>query len=245
MWIPITLAAATFQILRTSRQHRLRSVLSVNGAGFVRYAYGFPLAVLASIVTFAVVGDELPAVPVAVLADHRRGRCGTDPRHARTAAGVRSPRLRHRHRLREDRGDPGRDRVGDRARRTARTARMGGGARVHGRRRVAGGAEPVARHPRTRRRPGGADGSRGGWMLRAGRCRYPRRIDVARGRDDLGPRAADPDRDARHPDRAERVVAAGPGPPGTDPGRGCVAGRTARRDPQPVAGPPGGRWRSP
>ena len=63
MWIPITLAAATFQILRTSRQHRLRSVLSVNGAGFVRYAYGFPLAVLASIVTFGVVGEALPAVP--------------------------------------------------------------------------------------------------------------------------------------------------------------------------------------
>jgi drug/metabolite transporter (DMT)-like permease len=62
-WIPITLAAATFQILRTSRQHRLRSVLSVNGAGFVRYAYGFPLAVLASIVTFVVVRDELPSVP--------------------------------------------------------------------------------------------------------------------------------------------------------------------------------------
>src|SRR6056297_1144312 len=63
MWIPITLAAATFQILRTSRQHRLRSVLSVNGAGFVRYAYGFPLAVLASILTFVVVGDALPAIP--------------------------------------------------------------------------------------------------------------------------------------------------------------------------------------
>lgn len=63
MWIAITLAAATFQVLRTSRQHRLRSVLSVNGAGFVRYAYGFPLAVVASIVTFGVVGDALPAVP--------------------------------------------------------------------------------------------------------------------------------------------------------------------------------------
>ena len=63
MWIPITLAAATFQVLRTSRQHRLRTVLSVNGAGFVRYAYGFPLAVIASIVTFVVVGDELPAIP--------------------------------------------------------------------------------------------------------------------------------------------------------------------------------------
>ncbi len=63
MWIPITLAAATFQILRTSRQHQLRSVLSVNGAGFVRYAYGFPLAVLASLVTFAVVGDDVPTIP--------------------------------------------------------------------------------------------------------------------------------------------------------------------------------------
>jgi drug/metabolite transporter (DMT)-like permease len=63
MWIPITLAAATFQVLRTSRQHRLRSVLSVNGAGFVRYAYGFPLAVIASIVTFVIVGDALPAIP--------------------------------------------------------------------------------------------------------------------------------------------------------------------------------------
>ena len=63
MWIPITLAAATFQVLRTSRQHRLRSVLSVNGAGFVRYAYGFPLALAASLVTFAVVGDDLPMIP--------------------------------------------------------------------------------------------------------------------------------------------------------------------------------------
>jgi drug/metabolite transporter (DMT)-like permease len=63
MWIPITLAAATFQILRTSRQHRLRSVLSVNGAGFVRYAYGFPLALIASAITFVVVGAELPMIP--------------------------------------------------------------------------------------------------------------------------------------------------------------------------------------
>jgi drug/metabolite transporter (DMT)-like permease len=62
MWIPITLAAATFQILRTSRQHRLRSVLTVNGAGFVRYAYGFPLAVTISIVTFVIVGDEPPSI---------------------------------------------------------------------------------------------------------------------------------------------------------------------------------------
>ena len=63
MWVPITLAAATFQILRTSRQHLLRSRLSVNAAGFVRYAYGLPFALLASVVTFVVVGSALPSVP--------------------------------------------------------------------------------------------------------------------------------------------------------------------------------------
>ncbi len=63
MWIPITLAAATFQILRTSRQHQLRSVLSVNGAGFVRYAYGFPLAIIIAVVTFGVVREPIPAIP--------------------------------------------------------------------------------------------------------------------------------------------------------------------------------------
>ncbi len=63
MWVPITLVAATFQILRTSRQHQLRSLLSVNGAGFVRYAYGFPLALIASVVTFVAVGSEFPSIP--------------------------------------------------------------------------------------------------------------------------------------------------------------------------------------
>jgi drug/metabolite transporter (DMT)-like permease len=63
MWIPITLAAATFQILRTSRQHQLRSVLSVNGAGFVRYAYGFPLALIVAVITFGVVGATIPEIP--------------------------------------------------------------------------------------------------------------------------------------------------------------------------------------
>jgi len=63
MWIPITLAAATFQILRTSRQHQLRSVLSVNGAGFVRYAYGFPMALLASAITFGWTGSAFPTIP--------------------------------------------------------------------------------------------------------------------------------------------------------------------------------------
>lgn len=63
MWILITLAAATFQILRTSRQHELRSLLSTGAAGYVRYAYGAPLAVLLSVVLFVALGRALPAVP--------------------------------------------------------------------------------------------------------------------------------------------------------------------------------------
>lgn len=64
MWIPITLAAATFQILRTSRQHLLRPALSVNAAGFVRYAYGFPLAVVAAVITFGLARQTLPSIPL-------------------------------------------------------------------------------------------------------------------------------------------------------------------------------------
>lgn len=63
MWVPITLAAATFQILRTSRQHELRAVLSTTAAGYVRFAYGAPLAVLTSFVVFVVVGRDVPGVP--------------------------------------------------------------------------------------------------------------------------------------------------------------------------------------
>lgn len=63
MWIPVTLAAAVFQILRTSRQHQLRSALTINAAGFVRYAYGFPLALIGAFVTFAAFGGTFPSIP--------------------------------------------------------------------------------------------------------------------------------------------------------------------------------------
>lgn len=63
MWIPITIAAATFQILRTSRQHGLRSTLSTNAAGFVRYAYGAPLALALSTMLFMGFGRDTPTIP--------------------------------------------------------------------------------------------------------------------------------------------------------------------------------------
>jgi drug/metabolite transporter (DMT)-like permease len=62
MWIIITLGAATFQILRTSRQHELRSLLSTTAAGFVRYAYGAPLAIVLSLVLFGLLGRAVPDI---------------------------------------------------------------------------------------------------------------------------------------------------------------------------------------
>jgi len=46
LWMPITLAAALFQCWRTALQQKLRHLLSVNGAGFVRFLYGAPTALL-------------------------------------------------------------------------------------------------------------------------------------------------------------------------------------------------------
>jgi drug/metabolite transporter (DMT)-like permease len=62
MWVPITIAAAVFQTARTAMQQRLRALLSVNGAGFVRYVYGAPIALVAVAVAAAIHGS-LPMPP--------------------------------------------------------------------------------------------------------------------------------------------------------------------------------------
>ena len=45
-WIPITIWAAACQTLRTGLQKQLKGRLSTNGASFVRFAYGLPLAIV-------------------------------------------------------------------------------------------------------------------------------------------------------------------------------------------------------
>jgi drug/metabolite transporter (DMT)-like permease len=45
-WIPITVGAALLQCWRTALQQKLRHLLSVNAAGFVRFLYGAPTALL-------------------------------------------------------------------------------------------------------------------------------------------------------------------------------------------------------
>jgi hypothetical protein len=61
IWIPVTLAAALFQCWRTAMQQKLRHILSVNGAGFVRYLYGAPTALVLLTAALWITGAKLPA----------------------------------------------------------------------------------------------------------------------------------------------------------------------------------------
>jgi drug/metabolite transporter (DMT)-like permease len=61
VWIPITIAAALFQCWRTAMQQKLRHLLSVNGAGFVRYLYGAPTAFVLLVGALFITGLPLPA----------------------------------------------------------------------------------------------------------------------------------------------------------------------------------------
>jgi drug/metabolite transporter (DMT)-like permease len=62
MWMTVTVAAAIFQTWRTAMQQRLRSLLSVSGAGFVRYVWGAPIA-FAAVGVMAAGGQHLPSIP--------------------------------------------------------------------------------------------------------------------------------------------------------------------------------------
>jgi len=62
LWIPITIAAALFQNIRTTMQQKIRHVLSVDGANFVRYLYGAPLALGMLAFLVFVTGRQVPAL---------------------------------------------------------------------------------------------------------------------------------------------------------------------------------------
>ena len=68
LWIPITVAAALFQNIRTTMQQKIRGVLSVDGANFVRYLYGAPLAL--SMLAFLVwgTGRQVPSLSLGFFA---------------------------------------------------------------------------------------------------------------------------------------------------------------------------------
>lgn len=62
LWIPITIAAAFMQNLRSALQKHLQTSLGTRGASFVRFGYGFPLAILYVLVLNQVVGWSFPTL---------------------------------------------------------------------------------------------------------------------------------------------------------------------------------------
>jgi hypothetical protein len=62
LWIPVTLGAALLQCVRTALQKHLKGQLSTNGAGFVRFFYGFPFALLYVAALVYALGYEVPGV---------------------------------------------------------------------------------------------------------------------------------------------------------------------------------------
>ncbi len=60
LWIPVTIAAAFIQCLRTALQKRLTKSLSAEGANFIRYVYGAPIALLLVVVLAKGHGHDLP-----------------------------------------------------------------------------------------------------------------------------------------------------------------------------------------
>lgn len=61
IWLPATFLAGLFQAWRTAVQQRVRSDLSVNAAGLVRYLYGFPVACGLLALYLGLQGRALPA----------------------------------------------------------------------------------------------------------------------------------------------------------------------------------------
>lgn len=60
LWVPIAITAALFQCWRTAIQQKLRRILSVNGAGFVRFLYGAPVALLLFLLSLAASAGVMP-----------------------------------------------------------------------------------------------------------------------------------------------------------------------------------------
>jgi drug/metabolite transporter (DMT)-like permease len=67
LWIPVTVSAALFQCWRTAMQQKLRHLLSVNGAGFVRFLYGAPTALVLFIASLIGTGLPVPQPNAAFL----------------------------------------------------------------------------------------------------------------------------------------------------------------------------------
>lgn len=61
LWIPITIAAAFLQNLRSAAQKHLKKVMGTTGATFVRFGFGFPFVLLLVFLLATVGGMRVPA----------------------------------------------------------------------------------------------------------------------------------------------------------------------------------------
>jgi len=68
LWVPVTMTAALFQTWRTAMQQKLRGVLGVNAAGFVRYLYAIPVGALFLTIYTLASGHPLPDINTKFLA---------------------------------------------------------------------------------------------------------------------------------------------------------------------------------
>lgn len=73
LWIPVTLVAALIQTWRTAMQQKLRGLLSVNAAGFVRYFYAVPVGVGLLLAYGIATGDPMPTANGRFLLDCTAG----------------------------------------------------------------------------------------------------------------------------------------------------------------------------
>lgn len=62
VWIPVTVAAASFQVWRTALQARLRGEISAGPAGFVRYVYALPVDIVLLLAAFFLTRAAFPAL---------------------------------------------------------------------------------------------------------------------------------------------------------------------------------------
>lgn len=60
MWIPLTIAAAFFQNIRSAMQKHLQGKLSTLGAAYVRFLYAVPIALVYLVIVFQVTAAPIP-----------------------------------------------------------------------------------------------------------------------------------------------------------------------------------------
>lgn len=76
LWIPITIAAAFLQNLRSAAQKHLKAVMGTTGATFVRFGFGFPFALAFVAALHWLAGYPLPTPNVAFFAWAALGALG-------------------------------------------------------------------------------------------------------------------------------------------------------------------------